>query len=105
SPQVVFADGPTTGLDAASRVRVWDEVRRLKAEGITIFLTTQYLEEADALAGRVGIIHDGHLITEGTPADLKRSLGSDVIIARVDDGAERACNAVREVAGGDQVDV
>src|SRR5829696_6037692 len=105
NPQVLFLDEPTTGLDPASRVRVWDEVRRLNAEGITIFLTTQYLEEADALAHRVGIINNGHLITEGAPTDLKRSLGSDVIIARVDDGAERACNAVREVPGVDQVDV
>ena len=104
NPEVVFLDEPTTGLDPASRVRVWDEVRRLNAEGITIFLTTQYLEEADELAHRVGIINEGHLITEGTPAELKRSLGSDVIIARVD-GAERACNAVREVPGVDQVDV
>ena len=105
NPEVVFLDEPTTGLDPASRVRVWDEVRRLNAEGITIFLTTQYLEEADELAHRVGIINQGHLITEGTPAELKRSLGSDVIIARVDDGAERACTAVREVPGVDQVDV
>ena len=105
NPQVLFLDEPTTGLDPASRVRVWDEVRRLNAEGITIFLTTQYLEEADALAHRVGIINQGHLIKEGTPTDLKRSMGSDVIIARVEDGAERACNAVREVAGVDQVDV
>jgi len=105
NPEVVFLDEPTTGLDPASRVRVWDEVRRLNAEGITIFLTTQYLEEADELAHRVGIINQGHLITEGTPTELKRSLGSDVIIARVDDGAQRACNAVREVAGVEQVDI
>jgi ABC-2 type transport system ATP-binding protein len=104
NPEVLFLDEPTTGLDPASRVRVWDEVRRLNAEGITIFLTTQYLEEADALAHRVGIINSGRLITEGTPAELKRSLGSDVIIARVDD-AERACTAVREVDGVDQVDI
>jgi ABC-2 type transport system ATP-binding protein len=105
NPQVLFLDEPTTGLDPASRVRVWDEVRRLNAEGITIFLTTQYLEEADELAHRVGIINNGRIITEGTPADLKRSMGSDVIVARVDDGAERACSAVREVPGVDQVDV
>jgi ABC-2 type transport system ATP-binding protein len=103
NPQVLFLDEPTTGLDPASRVRVWEEVRRLNAEGITIFLTTQYLEEADELAHRVGIINNGRIITEGTPADLKRSMGSDVIVARVDDGAERACNAVREVPGVDQV--
>jgi ABC-2 type transport system ATP-binding protein len=105
NPQVLFLDEPTTGLDPASRIRVWDEVRRLNAEGITIFLTTQYLEEADALAHRVGIIDHGHLITEGTPADLKRSLGSDVIVARVDDGAELACHAVEVIEGVDRVDV
>jgi ABC-2 type transport system ATP-binding protein len=105
NPHVLFLDEPTTGLDPASRARVWDEVRRLNAEGITIFLTTQYLEEADALAHRVGIINNGRLITEGTPTELKRSLGSDVIVARVDDGAERACSAVEEVNGVDQVDV
>jgi ABC-2 type transport system ATP-binding protein len=105
NPQVLFLDEPTTGLDPASRARVWEEVRRLNGEGITIFLTTQYLEEADALAHRVGIINNGRLITEGTPAELKRSLGSDVIVARVDDGAERACNAVEAVSGIDQVDV
>ena len=105
NPQVLFLDEPTTGLDPASRARVWEEVRRLNAEGITIFLTTQYLEEADALAHRVGIINGGRLITEGTPTELKRSLGSDVIVARVDDGAERACTAVEEVGGVDQVDV
>jgi ABC-2 type transport system ATP-binding protein len=105
NPQVLFLDEPTTGLDPASRIRVWEEVRRLNTEGITIFLTTQYLEEADALAHRVGIIDHGQLITEGTPADLKRSLGSDVIIARVDGGAERACHAVEVIKGVDRVDV
>jgi ABC-2 type transport system ATP-binding protein len=105
NPQVLFLDEPTTGLDPASRIRVWEEVRRLNADGITIFLTTQYLEEADALAHRVGIIDHGQLITEGTPADLKRSLGSDVIIARVDGGAERACHAVEVIKGVDRVDV
>ena len=76
NPGVLFLDEPTTGLDPASRARVWDEVRRLNAEdGITIFLTTQYLEEADALADRVGIIDQGKLIAEGTPTELKRSHG------------------------------
>jgi ABC-2 type transport system ATP-binding protein len=106
NPSVLFLDEPTTGLDPATRARVWDEVRRLNAEdGITIFLTTQYLEEADELAHRVGIIDQGKLIAEGTPAELKRSLGSDVIVARVDGEAARACAAVRRVAGVDQADV
>ncbi len=83
-PEVLFLDEPTTGLDPTSRAAVWAEVRYLnQALGMTIFLTTQYLEEADALANRVGIIAHGRLVAEGTPTDLKRSIGSDVIIARV----------------------
>ena len=83
-PEVLFLDEPTTGLDPVSRAAVWEEVRRLNSEmGMTIFLTTQYLEEADELANRVGIIAKGVLVAEGTPADLKRSIGADVIIARV----------------------
>ncbi len=83
-PAVLFLDEPTTGLDPASRATVWDEVRRLNRQlGMTIFLTTQYLEEADALADRVGIISDGRLAAQGTPDELKRSVGSDVIVARV----------------------
>jgi ABC-2 type transport system ATP-binding protein len=105
NPEILFLDEPTTGLDPASRNRVWEEVRRLNDElGMTIFLTTQYLEEADELAGRVGIIDKGRLVAEGTPADLKRSVGKDVIVARVDGGAERARGAVAEVRGVDTVE-
>ena len=87
-PEVVFLDEPTTGLDPTSRAAVWAEVRYLNQElGITIFLTTQYLEEADALAHRVGIIAQGSLVAEGTPSDLKRSIGSDVIVAKVAAGS------------------
>jgi ABC-2 type transport system ATP-binding protein len=83
-PDVLFLDEPTTGLDPTSRAAVWDEVRHLnEALGMTIFLTTQYLEEADALADRVGIIADGKLVAEDTPEALKRSIGSDVIVAKV----------------------
>jgi len=83
-PDVLFLDEPTTGLDPTSRAAVWDEVRHLNRDlGMTIFLTTQYLEEADALADRVGIIAHGKLVAEGTPEELKRSVGSDVVIARV----------------------
>ena len=68
NPEVLFLDEPTTGLDPVSRARVWEEVRRLNDElGMTIFLTTQYLEEADELADRVGIIDGGRLVAEGTP--------------------------------------
>ena len=80
NPTVLFLDEPTTGLDPHSRVAVWEEVRRLNGElGMTIFLTTQYLEEADALARRVGIIADGRLVREGTPDSLKRSVSDDII--------------------------
>ena len=99
-PEVVFLDEPTTGLDPASRARVWSEIRRLNQQlGMTIFLTTQYLEEADELAHRVGIIDNGRIVAEGPPADLKRSVGSDVIVARLDRGAARVRPLVEAVAG------
>ena len=75
APEVLFLDEPTTGLDPTSRATLWDEVRRLKADGTTVFLTTQYLEEADQLADRVGIIADGRIVAEGTPAALKADVG------------------------------
>ncbi len=88
-PEVVFLDEPTTGLDPVSRVAVWEEVRRLNEDlGVTIFLTTQYLEEADVLADRVGIIDGGKLVAEGTPTDLKRQVGNDVIVVELGDGPE-----------------
>ena len=100
NPEVLFLDEPTTGLDPISRARVWEEVRRVNRErDVTIFLTTQYLEEADALADRVGIINRGRLMAEGTPAELKRSLGNDVIIAQVDGQAEQAKDAVLNLEG------
>jgi ABC-2 type transport system ATP-binding protein len=95
NPEVLFLDEPTTGLDPISRSRVWDEVTRINRElGVTIFLTTQYLEEADALAHRVGIINHGKLVAEGAPTDLKRSMGSDIIIARVNGQGELAQQAL-----------
>ncbi len=75
SPQVLFLDEPTTGLDPTSRLTLWDEVRRLRDEGTTVFLTTQYLEEADQLADRVAIIQSGRIVAEGTPAALKAEVG------------------------------
>jgi ABC-2 type transport system ATP-binding protein len=100
NPEIVFLDEPTTGLDPASRARVWSEIRRLNQQlGMTIFLTTQYLEEADELARRVGIIDRGRIVAEGTPAELKRSVGSDVIVARVDGDAAAARAAVAAVPG------
>jgi ABC-2 type transport system ATP-binding protein len=73
-PEVLFLDEPTTGLDPASRLTVWDEVRRINERGTTVFLTTQYLEEADALCDRLAIIDDGLIVREGTPAQLKADL-------------------------------
>jgi ABC-2 type transport system ATP-binding protein len=73
-PEVLFLDEPTTGLDPASRLTVWDEVRRINERGTTVFLTTQYLEEADALCDRLAIIDDGRIVREGTPAQLKADL-------------------------------
>ena len=87
-PEVLFLDEPTTGLDPLSRSRVWDEVRAINSGlGVTIFLTTQYLEEADALAERVGIIDQGQLAAEGAPSELKRDVGADLIVARLEDGS------------------
>ncbi|MEM9563909.1 MAG: ATP-binding cassette domain-containing protein [Actinomycetota bacterium] len=85
NPEVLFLDEPTTGLDPVSRTRVWDEVRQLNERlGMTILLTTQYLEEADSLADRVGIIDGGRLVAEGTPTELKRRVADDLIVARID---------------------
>ena len=94
-PVVLFLDEPTTGLDPTSRVALWEEVRRLNREsGTTVFLTTQYLEEADQLAGRVGIIDGGKIVAEGTPTELKTSVGDPTLMitpadpSRVGDTAE-----------------
>jgi ABC-2 type transport system ATP-binding protein len=73
-PEVLFLDEPTTGLDPASRLTVWDEVRRINERGTTVFLTTQYLEEADQLCDRLAIIDDGKIVREGTPGNLKAEL-------------------------------
>ncbi len=73
-PRVLFLDEPTTGLDPASRLTVWDEVRRINAQGTTVFLTTQYLEEADQLCSRLAIIDGGVIVAEGTPSALKSEL-------------------------------
>ena len=106
NPEVLFLDEPTTGLDPVSRARMWEEVRRLNTElEMTIFLTTQYLEEADELADRVGIINEGRLVAEGTPDDLKRSVGDDVIVARVDGPSGAARDAVADLSGVRSVEV
>jgi ABC-2 type transport system ATP-binding protein len=89
-PQILFLDEPTTGLDIQSRTALWDEVARLAAEdGVTVFLTTQYLEEADALADRVGIIDHGRIVAEGTPAELKAEIGHPTVEAVPHEPGER----------------
>jgi ABC-2 type transport system ATP-binding protein len=80
SPQVIFLDEPTAGLDPPSRARMWQEVRKLRDQGMTIFLSTHYLDEADALCDRISIIDAGLIVAEGTPSDLKREISGDVII-------------------------
>ena len=96
-PEVIFLDEPTTGLDPVSRAQVWEEVRRLNRElGVTVFLTTQYLEEADALADRVSIIAHGRIVEEGAPADLKRAVGADVIVVDLAPEEIAAAAAVAE---------
>src|SRR5439155_17893614 len=79
-PKLIFLDEPTTGLDPQSRAHMWDEVRRLRDEdGMTVFITTHYLDEADALCDRIAIIDVGTIVAEGTPADLKREVAGDVV--------------------------
>jgi ABC-2 type transport system ATP-binding protein len=96
SPRVLFLDEPTTGLDPSSRADLWAEVARLAREdGVTVFLTTQYLEEADVLADRVGIIDAGHIVAEGTPELLKAEIGRPSVEAVPADRADR--DAVAEV--------
>ncbi len=103
-PEVLFLDEPTTGLDPASRLTIWEEVRRINAMGTTVFLTTQYLEEADRLCDRVAIIDEGRIVAAGTPEELKSRLGHDVVSVALD-GADATATraAVGELPGLDRV--
>jgi len=83
-PQVLFLDEPTTGLDPQARARMWDEIKRLRDQGTTVFLTTHYLEEADALADRLAIIDHGKIVAEGTSSQLKQKVAGDVVTIGVD---------------------
>ena len=102
TPAVLFLDEPTTGLDPRSRSEIWSAVRSLAAEGTTVLLTTQYLEEADRLAGQIVIINAGRVTAQGTPDDLKNSLGGRVDVVLGDgtgtDGAGRGAEAALSAA-------
>src|SRR3954466_14692376 len=97
-PDVLFLDEPTTGLDPTSRAALWREVRTLHEEGTTVFLTTQYLEEAEQLADRVGIIARGNLVAEGTPESLKARVGEPTVHVELAEGSSAA--AAREALAG-----
>ena len=94
-PRVLFLDEPTTGLDPQARARMWDEIRALRELGTTVFLTTHYLEEADALADRLAIIDHGKIVAEGTADSLKRQVAGDVITLGIDGDHERVLDLVR----------
>ena len=107
-PEVLFLDEPTTGLDPASRVTVWDEVRRINDRGKTVFLTTQYLEEADQLCDRLAIIDDGRIVREGTPAQLKEELTTRLGLAQeatLDDVFLDATGRTRDHVAGEVQEV
>ncbi|WP_238011079.1 ATP-binding cassette domain-containing protein [Dactylosporangium sp. AC04546] len=96
-PQVLFLDEPTTGLDPQSRAHMWDEIRRLRAEGMTVFITTHYLDEADALCDRIAIIDHGEIVAEGTPDALKREISGDVVTVGVPaELADKAAETLRD---------
>jgi len=94
-PKLLFLDEPTTGLDPQSRARVWDEVRRMHERGTTVFLTTHYLDEADALCDRVAIIDYGKIVAEGTPEELKRAIAGDVVTFSVAGEQKRALELIQ----------
>ncbi|RAO52562.1 ATP-binding cassette domain-containing protein [Micromonospora saelicesensis] len=89
TPDLLFLDEPTTGLDPRSRNQVWEIVRAVVSHGTTVLLTTQYLDEADQLAGRIAVVDHGRVIAEGTPGELKSSIGSGTVHLRLRDAAQR----------------
>jgi ABC-2 type transport system ATP-binding protein len=95
-PQLLFLDEPTTGLDPQSRARVWEEVRRMHDRGTTVFLTTHYLDEADALCDRIAIMDYGKIVAEGTPEELKRAVAGDVVTLSVAGEQQRALDVLKD---------
>jgi len=95
-PELLFLDEPTTGLDPQSRAHLWDEVRRLREGGTTIFLTTHYMDEADALCDRIAIIDQGKIVAEGTPQTLKAEIAGDLVVIGVGDRSEAALALLRD---------
>jgi ABC-2 type transport system ATP-binding protein len=107
-PKVLFLDEPTTGLDPQSRQDIWEYVKKLNQKGVTIFLTTQYMEEADQLANRLCIVDKGRIIVEGTPKDLKSRIGADVITLRFKgsvDACAKASQAIKGLAGVKEIGI
>jgi ABC-2 type transport system ATP-binding protein len=107
-PPLVFLDEPTTGLDPKARNRLWDYFERINDRGTTIFLTTQYLEEADQLCDRLSVILDGDIVADGAPAELKRRVGGEVLDVQIDDGEsarQRAATVAREFPAFDDATV
>ena len=95
-PELLFLDEPTTGLDPQSRAHLWDEARRLREGGTTIFLTTHYMDEADALCDRIAIIDQGKIVAEGTPQALKAEIAGDLVVIGVGDRSETALALLRD---------
>jgi ABC-2 type transport system ATP-binding protein len=104
-PPLIFLDEPTTGLDPRTRGQMWDTIRELVTEGCTVLLTTQYLDEADQLAGRIAVIDRGRKVAEGTPDELKASVGNSTLQVQLAEGSDQALarQIVRNIAGAEPV--
>jgi len=104
NPKILFLDEPTTGLDPQSRVAIWSYLKRLnKEDGITIFLTTQYLEEADRLCDRLSIIDHGQIVAQGTPEEMKREISADAVSLTIVNGRDAAADSGHAIATAKQV--